>query len=63
MPLRLLNDAKHWQDRAEEARIQAEQMMNPETKHMMRGIADSYAKLAKRAEERQLAAEGGKAAT
>ena len=56
MPWRLLNDAKHWRDRAEEARTNAELMNDPEAKRMMVGIATGYDKLAKRAEERQLAA-------
>jgi hypothetical protein len=35
MPWRLLNDAKHWRDRAEEARSNAELMIDPEAKRMM----------------------------
>jgi hypothetical protein len=53
MSLELLNDAKHWQDRAEEARMHAEQLTDPEAKRMMLDIAKSYDKLAARAEERR----------
>jgi hypothetical protein len=55
MPGRLINDAKHWRDRAEEARTHADQMSDAEAKRMMMGIAESHEKIAKRAEERQLA--------
>ena len=56
MPWRLLNVAKHWRYRAEEARTNAELMIDPEAKRMMLGIAADYDGLAKSAEERQLAA-------
>jgi hypothetical protein len=48
----LLHDAKHWRDRAQEARAQAEQMSDPQAKSDMLGIADGYERLAMRAEER-----------
>jgi hypothetical protein len=48
----LLNDVKHWQDRAEEARIHAEQISDPEAKRMMLRIAADYEKIARRAAER-----------
>jgi len=54
MSLELLNNVKHWQDRAEEARIHAEQLADPEAKRMMLEIANSYDKIAARAEERRL---------
>lgn len=53
MSLELLNNAKHWRDRAEEARLHAEQLTDPEAKRMMLDIAKSYDKLAARAEERR----------
>jgi hypothetical protein len=56
MPVGLLNNGKHWQERAEEARVHADQLTDPEAKRMMLGIAQSYDRLAKRAEERQLSA-------
>ena len=49
----ILDDPQHWRDRAEEIRSLAEQMSDPETKRIMKGIADDYEKLAKRAEERR----------
>jgi hypothetical protein len=56
MPVGLLNNGKHWQERAQEARVHADQLTDPEAKRMMLGIAESYDRLAKRAEERQLSA-------
>jgi hypothetical protein len=47
-----LNDARHWRERAEEVRIQAQHMRDPEAKRYMLGIARSYELLAQRAEER-----------
>jgi hypothetical protein len=55
--LELLNNVRHWRDRAEKARMHADQLTDPEAKHMMLGIAESYEKLAQRAEERRLKAE------
>jgi hypothetical protein len=52
MKQRLIDDAQHWRDRAEEVRTQAEHMNNAQARMMMRGIAESYEKLARRAEER-----------
>jgi hypothetical protein len=49
---KLLNDARHWRDRAEEARIHAEQMHDPDARGKMLGIAASYERIAERAEER-----------
>jgi hypothetical protein len=48
----LVNNARHWRDRAKEVRIEAEHMHSAEARKMMLGIAESYAKLARRAEER-----------
>jgi hypothetical protein len=55
MSLELLNNVKHWQDRAEEARVHAAQLTDPEARRMMLEVANSYDKLAARAEERRLA--------
>jgi len=49
---KLLNDPKHWHNRAEEARIRAEQISDPEASRMMLEIAVSYERLARKAEER-----------
>jgi hypothetical protein len=56
MPVRLPTSAKHWRDRAEEARTNAELMTDPEAKRILLVIAASYSRLAKLAEERQAAA-------
>jgi hypothetical protein len=48
----LINNPQHWRDRAEEARVNAEQMRDPESKRMMLEIADGYMRLAERAEQR-----------
>jgi DNA-binding ferritin-like protein len=47
-----INDPKHWRKRAEEARIHAEQLTDPEARRMMLEIAEDYETLAKRAEQR-----------
>jgi hypothetical protein len=51
MPLAHFNDPKHWRDRAEEARVIADQLSDPEAKRML-VIADDYDKLADRADYR-----------
>jgi hypothetical protein len=43
------NDPEHWRQRAEEARVLAEQMNDETSKQMMLRIADDYDKLAVRA--------------
>ena len=48
----LINDPKHWRERAEEARTFAEALDDPEAKRMMFEIARGYERLAQRAEER-----------
>ena len=48
----LINNPQHWRDRAEEARINAEQIGDPESKRMMLEIAEGYMRLAERAERR-----------
>jgi hypothetical protein len=47
-----INDPKHWRERAEEARVHAEQVTDDEPKKMMLRIADDYEELAGRAERR-----------
>jgi hypothetical protein len=48
----LMNNPVHWRNRAEEARVNAEQMSDPESKRMMLEIAEGYLLLAERAERR-----------
>lgn len=52
MPVRDLNDAKHWRDRAAEMRALAEGMSNAQAARLMFNLANDYDKLAERAEER-----------
>jgi hypothetical protein len=47
----VINDAKHWRERAEKMRALADAAANPHTKAMMRGVAADYDQLAERAEE------------
>jgi hypothetical protein len=48
----LMNNPEHWRNRAEEARVNAEQISDPESKRMMLEIAEGYLRLAERAERR-----------
>ena len=52
MNLGVPNDPTYWHKRAEEAWSIAEQMSNAHSKAVMIGIAQSYEKIAKQAEER-----------
>jgi hypothetical protein len=52
MPASYINDPAHWRQRAEEARILAEQMNDEKSKQMMLRIADDYDRLAQRAKDR-----------
>jgi len=52
LPGRLMNDAAHWRARAEEARVHAEQICDPEARRMMLEIAAGYERIAERAEQR-----------
>lgn len=47
-----LNDPEHWKSRAEEARVQAEEMTTFEAKKIMLGIARDYDVMAQRAQQR-----------
>ena len=51
MPPRIY-DAKYWLDRAQEALIQAEQMVTPEARDGMIEIAARYRRLAQHVQER-----------
>lgn len=46
------DNPKHWRDRAEEARAQAEQMTDEAARSGMLQIAKSYDEIARHAEER-----------
>ena len=52
MPLRDLNDAKHWQDRATEMRALAENMRDSNAVRLLHDLANDYDVLADRAAER-----------
>lgn len=47
-----LNDPKHWRDRADETRAEAEECWREETRQRMLRIADEYERLADLAAER-----------
>ncbi len=51
----LIVSPKHWRDRAEEARLLAEDMGDTVSREMMLRIATEYDQLAKRARERSIA--------
>ena len=48
----VFNNPQHWRDRAEEARVLAEQMHDDLSRAMMLKIAEDYDKLAVRASSR-----------
>jgi hypothetical protein len=48
----LLNNPKHWQERAEDARRVAEQMTDMEARKTMLKVAEAYTHLAERAQLR-----------
>ena len=47
-----VDDPQRWRDRAEEARVQAEQMSTEDTRRMMLQVADDYDHMAERAVKR-----------
>jgi hypothetical protein len=49
---KLVDNAKHWRERAEEARALARLLHDPAAKRTMEGVAESYERVAQRAEER-----------
>jgi hypothetical protein len=54
MPASIINDPKHWRERAKEARAIADEMNDREAKQTMLGIARDYVRLAERAEARAM---------
>jgi hypothetical protein len=52
----LLNNPKHWRERAEEAHVYADRLTDPEAKQIVLGIIGGYLRLARRAKECQLSA-------
>ena len=52
-----LHDAEYWRKRAEEIRVQAQQMSKPEYKRDLLDIATGYEQLAKLAEEKKIRGE------
>jgi hypothetical protein len=52
MQRKFRDDPQHWRWRAQEARIHAELIIDPESKRMMLEIAGEYERIAQRAEER-----------
>jgi hypothetical protein len=52
MPSHMFDDPEHWRQRAEEARVLAEQMSDAASREKMLGIAKDYERLAERAEQR-----------
>ena len=48
----ILDDAKHWHERAMAARAMADQIDDPVAKEAMLKIAKAYSRIAERAEER-----------
>ena len=52
---RIIDNPKHWRDRAEKMRALASKIDDPKNKRTMLEIADGYDRLAKRAEERKAA--------
>jgi hypothetical protein len=52
MQSKFRDDPQHWRWRAQEARIHAELIIDPDSRHTMLEIADEYERIAQRAEGR-----------
>ena len=50
--LGLLDNAKYWRSRADEARVVAESLEDAQLKRIMRGIAGDYERMAELTEQR-----------
>jgi hypothetical protein len=50
---RVIDNPKHWRDRAKEKRALAGKVDDPKTKRALLEVADGYDRLATRAEERK----------
>jgi hypothetical protein len=48
----LMSKSRYWQKRAERVRCYAAEMADPDSRHAMLELADSYERLAQRADER-----------
>ena len=42
----IFENAEYWHARSQEARSRAEQMINPQSRHLMSGLADDYERTA-----------------
>ena len=52
MPKSRINDPRHWRERAQEARIVADALTDPDSNSRMLRVAEDYEVLAQRAEQR-----------
>lgn len=52
MPQNYADNPNLWRERAEEARVQAEQLSDPSLRQRMLSVAENYERMAFRAEER-----------
>jgi hypothetical protein len=52
MSKRQLDDPQYWRDRAQEARMHADKMKDPETKHIMLRIAEGHERQAQLLEKK-----------
>jgi hypothetical protein len=47
------DNARYWRERAEESRVLAKGLTDPEAKRMMRDVVETYERLARHAEARE----------